>query len=93
MPVTARSPSKDYDRIAEAIAYIEAHRREQPELADVAEHLGLSRSRVQRLFSRWAGVSPKRFLQYLTKEHAKDLLRRSESVLETTLETGLSSPS
>lgn len=83
----------DYDRIAEAIAFLDEHRLEQPELADVADHLGLSRSHTQRMFSRWAGVSPKRFLQYLTKEHARDLLRRSESVLVTTYETGLSSPS
>lgn len=87
------APSTDYDRIADAIAFLDEHRVEQPELADVADHLGLSRSYTQRLFSRWAGVSPKRFLQYLTKEHARDLLRRSASVLDTTYETGLSSPS
>ena len=93
--MSEESPAKsaDYDRIAEAIAFLDEHRLEQPELADVADHLGLSRSHTQRLFGRWAGVSPKRFLQYLTKEHARDLLRRSESVLDTTYETGLSSPS
>ena len=54
--------SRDYLRVAEAIAWLHAHRREQPELAALARHLNLSEPHLQRLFTRWAGISPKRFL-------------------------------
>ncbi len=83
----------DYCRIQEAIRYLRAHADEQPQLDDVAEHVGLSKFHFQRLFRRWAGVSPKRFLQFVTVERAKRLLRESVSVLETSFETGLSGPS
>ena len=83
---------KDYGRVAAAIRYLEEHQPEQPDLAAVADHVGLSPWHFQRLFQRWAGVSPKRFLQFLTAEHAKELLAASETVLETTWATGLSSP-
>ena len=66
-------------------------RQTQPALADVAEHVGLSEHHLQRLFTRWAGISPKRFLQFQTIESAKTLLRDSRSVLDTTYSTGLSS--
>ena len=82
----------DYQRIESAIRFIETHAIEQPSLEDLADHLGLSPFHLQKLFRRWAGVSPKRFLQYLTIENAKQLLRDSASVLETTYEVGLSSP-
>ncbi len=82
-----------YRRIEQAIRFLEENAQCQPELEEVAAHLHLSASHVQRLFSRWAGISPKRFLQVLTKEHAKALLRESRSVLDVTYETGLSSPS
>ncbi|MCA9930776.1 MAG: methylated-DNA--[protein]-cysteine S-methyltransferase [Anaerolineales bacterium] len=82
----------DYDRVAAAIRYLETHRHDQPELKDVAAHVGLSEYHFQRLFSRWAGISPKRFLQFLTVQHARQLLAKSHSVLDTTYETGLSSP-
>ncbi|MDX1644073.1 MAG: methylated-DNA--[protein]-cysteine S-methyltransferase [Thermoanaerobaculia bacterium] len=82
----------DYERIREAIRYLERHAERQPDLAELAQHLGLSPSHCQRLFKRWAGVSPKRFLQFLTLEHAKRLLRASSSVLETSYEVGLSGP-
>lgn len=81
----------DYERIAEAIDYITSHVKEQPSLDDVAKRLGLSPYHFQRLFSRWAGVSPKRFLQTLTVSHAKILLKESKSILETSHELGLSS--
>lgn len=82
----------DYRRIEQAIAYLEEHALEQPSLDEVAEHIGLSSYHFQRLFKSWAGVSPKRFLQYLTIENAKKLLRESVSVLDTALDVGLSGP-
>lgn len=82
-----------YQRIAAAITYLHDHATEQPRLADVAHHVGLSEFHFQRLFSEWAGVSPKRFLQFLTKEHAKRLLAQSHNVLETALRSGLSGSS
>ncbi|MDX2480951.1 MAG: methylated-DNA--[protein]-cysteine S-methyltransferase [Desulfuromusa sp.] len=82
----------DYRRIEQAIAYLEEHALEQPSLDEVAEHIGLSSYHFQRLFKSWAGVSPKRFLQYLTIENAKKLLRDSVSVLDTALDVGLSGP-
>lgn len=83
--------SEDYLRIEQAILYLENHYKDQPELGDVAANIGLSEYHFQRLFTRWAGVSPKRFLQFLTKEGAKDLLNRSENLLDTTHQVGLSS--
>ena len=83
--------SEDYLRIEQAIQYLENHYREQPNLEEVAASIGLSEFHFQRLFTRWAGVSPKRFLQFLTKEGAKDLLSRSENLLDTTHQVGLSS--
>ncbi len=82
----------EYRRIEQAIAYLEEHALEQPSLDEVAEHIGLSSYHFQRLFKSWAGVSPKRFLQYLTVESAKKLLRDSVSVLDAALEVGLSGP-
>ncbi len=84
--------AQDYALVAQAIRYIESHRREQPELAAIAGHVGLSDFHFQRLFSRWAGVSPKRFLQALTVEEARRSLTRSGSVLDAAYETGLSGP-
>src|SRR5258708_9364652 len=84
--------SEDYRRIEQAIQYLEEHYQHQPELGEIAEHIGLSEYHFQRLFTRWVGISPKRFLQFLTKEHAKDLLRQSVNLLEATYTSGLSSP-
>ena len=83
--------TKDYVRIESALGYLAAQRETQPTLADVAEHVGLSEHHLQRVFTRWAGISPKRFLQFQTVESAKSLLRDSRSVLDTTYTTGLSS--
>jgi AraC family transcriptional regulator of adaptative response/methylated-DNA-[protein]-cysteine methyltransferase len=83
--------SEDYLRIEQAILYLENHYKDQPSLEEVAANSGLSEYYFQRLFTRWAGVSPKRFLQFLTKEGAKDLLSRSENLLDTTHQVGLSS--
>src|SRR3982750_2639515 len=81
----------DYIRIEAALAYLSRHAEAQPALADVAAHVGLSEHHLQRVFTRWAGISPKRFLQFQTVESAKTLLRDSRSVLDTTYSTGLSS--
>jgi AraC family transcriptional regulator of adaptative response/methylated-DNA-[protein]-cysteine methyltransferase len=83
--------SEDYLRIEQAILYLETHYKEQPGLENVAANVGLSEYHFQRLFTRWAGVSPKRFLQFLTKEGAKTLLNQSENLLDTTHQVGLSS--
>ncbi len=84
--------STDYARIEQAISYLEINFRSQPALKDVAESIGLSEYHFQRLFTRWVGISPKRFLQYLTKEYALRLLEQSEDVLETAYRSGLSGP-
>lgn len=83
----------DYDRIAQAIEFITDHAEEQPSLDDVAKHLNLSPSHFQRLFSRWTGVTPKRYLQILTVEHAKKLLAESKPLLDVSNTIGLSSGS
>lgn len=83
----------EYERIARAIRYLDAHWREQPSLADVARHVGLSASHFQRLFTRWVGISPKRFLQQATAQFARSLLRDHRAALPTTLDAGLSNPS
>ena len=83
--------SDDYLRIEQAILYLENHYTDQPSLEELAANIGLSEYHFQRLFTRWAGVSPKRFLQFLTKEGAKELLDRSENLLDTTHQIGLSS--
>ncbi|MHB1305971.1 MAG: methylated-DNA--[protein]-cysteine S-methyltransferase [Limisphaerales bacterium] len=83
----------DFERVARVIRHLHAHQVEQPDLADLAACAGLSPYHFHRLFTRWAGVTPKDFLQCLTLEHARERLRRGESVLGTTIEVGLSSPS
>jgi AraC family transcriptional regulator, regulatory protein of adaptative response / methylated-DNA-[protein]-cysteine methyltransferase len=81
----------DYARVEKAIRYLEANFRAQPSLAEVAAQVHLSEYHFQRLFRRWAGISPKRFLQVLTAEFARDLLRESRTVLEVSDAAGLSS--
>lgn len=82
-----------YNTVARAIRFIRANARQQPELDAIAEHVGLSPHHLQRVFSAWAGISPKRFLQYLTREHARSLLRQRQDVLGSAHESGLSGPS
>lgn len=83
--------SYHYQRISEAIEYIRTHFKEQPDLDKVASDLGLSPFHFQRLFSDWAGVSPKKFLQFTSLEYSKRLLREQGANLFTTaMETGLS---
>jgi len=81
----------DFDRIQNAIGYIQEHFREQPQLEDVAASIHLSPFHFQKLFTEWAGVSPKKFLQYITIEHAKKVLKQNDTTLfDTAIETGLS---
>jgi AraC family transcriptional regulator, regulatory protein of adaptative response / methylated-DNA-[protein]-cysteine methyltransferase len=82
----------DYDRIASLIRYLDEHHSAQPALGDLAVAAGLSESHFHRLFRRWAGITPKDFLQCLTAEHAKKCLRESASVLDAALDSGLSGP-
>ncbi|MCL4861789.1 MAG: methylated-DNA--[protein]-cysteine S-methyltransferase [Caldilineaceae bacterium] len=85
-------PATDYERVAEAIHFLEANYRAQPDLDDLAAHLHLSPFHLQRLFTRWAGISPKRFVQFLTAEHAKQRLAESHNVLDAAYDAGLSGP-
>lgn len=80
-----------YNRIAEAIAYIKTHFKQQPDLDAIARAVHLSPFHFQRLFSEWAGTTPKKFLQYISVQHAKALLREKQATLfETAVDTGLS---
>lgn len=83
----------DYDRIEKAIQYLENHFKDQPDLETIAAQVHLSPFHFDRLFKRWAGVTPKQFLHFLTLNYAKDTLRRSRSILETAYDAGLSSGS
>lgn len=85
------SDQTNYQRIAVAIEYLKANFKQQPSLDEVANVVGLSPSHFQRLFSEWAGVSPKKFIQYLSLDYAKQILKNSElSLLDAAYETGLS---
>ena len=81
-----------YTTIAAALQWLRAHAADQPSLAELAAHVGLSEFHLQRLFARWAGISPKRFLQFLAKERARAALRAGEDVMGASLSTGLSGP-
>ncbi|RFM27185.1 bifunctional transcriptional activator/DNA repair enzyme AdaA [Deminuibacter soli] len=83
----------DYQRIAEAIQYISDHFKEQPDLDAVAAAVHLSPFHFQRLFKEWAGVSPKKFTQYISLQYAKELLRKQQSLADVSFETGLSGTS
>lgn len=80
----------DYERIERAIRYLEQNYRRQPDLKAMARGAGLSEFHFQRLFRRWAGISPKRFVQYLTAGHAVRVLRESRTNLDAAYEAGLS---
>jgi len=84
-------PYQHYKLIEQAIQYIEANAQSQPNLEEIASAIGVSEYHFQRIFTRWAGISPKRFLQFLTRENAKELLDRSENLLDATHQVGLSS--
>ena len=81
----------NYDRVEEAIEYINSNFQSQPSLDEVAEKIHLSPYHFQRLFTDWAGVSPKKFLQYISIEHAKNILKEQKaSLFDAAFETGLS---
>lgn len=92
-PSSITDAARDYTRVRDAIAYVLERHEDQPSLDAIAARVGLSSFHFQRLFTRWAGVSPKRFLSYVTVEHAKARLEKSASVLEAALASGLSGPS
>lgn len=87
-----RGRMTDYERIAAVVRYLDASHAGQPSISELAEIAGTSLSHFQRLFKRWAGISPKDFLQCLTLNHAKSCLLASDSVLEAAWEAGLSGP-
>jgi AraC family transcriptional regulator, regulatory protein of adaptative response / methylated-DNA-[protein]-cysteine methyltransferase len=82
----------DYERIARVIRYLDEHHAEQPDLAMLAKRAGLSTFHFHRLFSEWAGVTPKDFLQCLTVARVKESLQRGKSILDSALDAGLSGP-
>ena len=84
--------TRDYERIGRAIAFLDAHAARQPSLDDAAAHVGLSPFHFQRLFLRWAGTTPKRFLQYAAAGRAGAMLREGRTVLDAALDAGLSGP-
>jgi AraC family transcriptional regulator of adaptative response/methylated-DNA-[protein]-cysteine methyltransferase len=86
------SPARDYALVKQTLAFIKENWREQPTLETIADQAGLSPHHLQRLFTRWAGLSPKAFLQAVTLDHARGLLRDSASILDTAYEVGLSGP-
>lgn len=89
---TLKEAANDYEIVRHNLEYLRAHWREQPSLDTLAERNGVSTAHLQRLFMRWAGLSPKAFVQALTIDHARKLLRESASVLDAAYEVGLSGP-
>ena len=85
-------PANDYLLVRDAIEFVSGQWRDQPSLEDIADHVGLSPARLTALFRRWAGLTPKDFLQALTLDHARTLLRNCASVLDAAYEVGLSGP-
>lgn len=84
---------QSYRQVAKAIAFLDKHAEAQPSLADLSEHLSLSPSHAQRLFRRWAGISPKQFVRAVTYRRARDFLQNQMSVLDAAHHVGLSGPS
>lgn len=92
MQTEALTRATDYAHVRQALSFITETWREQPDLGTIADHVGLSPHHLQRVFTRWAGLSPKGFLQAITIDHARALLRDSASVLDAAYEVGLSGP-
>lgn len=92
--VMSNQKTTDFARISNAIEYISNNYKQQPNLDEIAEHINLSPSHFQKMFTEWAGVSPKQFLQYITLSYAKGLLRQNEaSLFDVAFKVGLSSTS
>ena len=88
------SSQQHYQKVAQAIAYIQQNFQQQPQLEEVAAQIHLSPAHFQRLFTEWVGTSPKKFLQYTTIEYAKQILKQQQgSIFDVTFATGLSSTS
>jgi AraC family transcriptional regulator of adaptative response/methylated-DNA-[protein]-cysteine methyltransferase len=87
-----REAADDYDIVRLVIEYVTENWRDQPSLEAIAARIGMEPTRLQKLFTRWAGLSPKAFLQAITLDHARALLEQSATVLDTTYEVGLSGP-
>ena len=92
MTYATKQAALDYARVERAIRFLRENADRRPSLSEVARGAGLSPAHFQRLFTRWAGISPKRFLQFLAKEHAVERLRRSTTVLDAAWDAGLSGP-
>ena len=88
----AQSGQDDYTHVKRAVEYLSENWRGHPSLDDIARNTGLSPTHFQKVFKRWAGISPKQFLQAITLDHARTLLRDAASVLDATYEVGLSGP-
>src|ERR1700734_790140 len=91
-PGTQNAALRDYDSVRRAIAFISERWRSQPTIEAMAEASSLTPDELHHLFRRWAGLTPKGFMQALTLDHAKNLLRDSASVLDAALDSGLSGP-
>ena len=93
MIVTDQEPNVNYQRIEQAIQYLEKNFRHQPELHEVSEKVHLSPFHFQRIFTEWAGISPKRFLQFLTIGFLKEKLDETKNLIDAAEAVGLSSQS
>ena len=91
-PATRSAELRDYDAVRRAIAFISERWRDQPDIDAMADAAGVTPDELHHLFRRWAGLTPKAFMQALTLDHAKGLLRNSASVLDAALDSGLSGP-
>jgi AraC family transcriptional regulator of adaptative response/methylated-DNA-[protein]-cysteine methyltransferase len=91
-PGTQSAALRDYDSVRRAIAFISEHWRTQPTIEAMADAASVTPDELHHLFRRWAGLTPKAFMQALTLDHAKGLLRDSASVLDAALDSGLSGP-
>lgn len=91
-PQDATPPGEDYARIKKALEYMALNAQAQPQVEAIAAHVGLSSTHLHHLFQRWAGITPKAFLQAVTINHARHLLRADASLLDASLELGLSGP-
>ena len=83
---------EDYEKVRSVLAHLYSNWRDQPSLDELAQPVGMNAEQLQRVFTRWAGLTPKAFLQALTLDHARAMLKDSASILETSLEVGLSGP-
>ena len=79
----------DYQRVEKAIGFIKGHHQHQPSLDEIAAHVHISPYHFQRLFTRWAGISPKKFLQYLTLEFVRERLEKNPTLAEIAHDAGL----